>query len=59
VRKPDELRAAFTPVQAAHLLLRAVGPGDVDAVLGGLEAVLVEFLVVVDGCEEPPLGSAG
>jgi ribosomal-protein-alanine N-acetyltransferase len=32
VSTPDELRAAFTPVQTDRLLLRAVGPGDVDAV---------------------------
>lgn len=32
VGTPGELRAAFTPVQTARLLLRAVHPGDVDAV---------------------------
>jgi len=32
VRTPDELRTAFTPVRTDRLLLRAVGPGDVDAV---------------------------
>ena len=32
MRTPDELRAAFTPVRTARLLLRAVSPGDVDAV---------------------------
>jgi RimJ/RimL family protein N-acetyltransferase len=32
VRTPDELRAALTPVRTDRLLVRAVGPGDVDAV---------------------------
>lgn len=32
VTTPDELRGAFTPVRTDRLLLRAVGPQDVDAV---------------------------